>query len=93
MRVLATLLVVGAVLAVLRLALVAFALALLLLLTYGAITRPARTLALVVVLALLGIADSHRVAFITSVTVVAVAVVVAVAWRKAPRPLLLVDRR
>lgn len=93
MRVLGTLLVVGAVLAVLRLAVMAFALALLLLLTWGFLTRPGPTVACIAALTFLALADSHPLACIIGAAVVGVAVVTANHWRKGGRPLLLTNRR
>lgn len=81
-------------LAVLKVALIALAVALLLVLTYAVVTRPAETLAFMVTLTVFGLASAQPVAFIITLGVVGVAVVAAGSWlksrnRRAPQAPLL----
>jgi chromate transport protein ChrA len=77
------LLLLGAFLAVLKAVLIALVAALLLVLAYSFVSRPAETLAFLAALTIFGLASAQPVAFIITLGVVGVAVVVAGAWQKA----------
>jgi len=77
------LMVLGVALAVLKAVLVALVVALLLVLAYAFVTRPAETLAFLVALTIFTVASAQPVAFIITLGVIGVAVVVAETWQKA----------
>jgi F0F1-type ATP synthase assembly protein I len=79
--------------AVLKAVLIALLVALLLVLAYASITRPGETLVFMVALTIFTVASAQPVAFIITLGVVGVAVVVAGARAKARGRLLLTDRR
>lgn len=81
------------VLAILQAAVAALVLVLTITLLFYLVTRPRETLAFVCTLMLLGLASARPVAFMVAFGVVAVAVVIAGARRKAGRQLLLSDQR
>lgn len=70
-------------LAVLKVALIALAVALVLVLVYAFVTRPAQTVGFLVTLTIFSLASAQPVAFILTLGVVCVAVVVADARAKA----------
>lgn len=77
-------------LAVLKVVLIALMVALLLVLAYAFVTRPDKTLVFLVALTIFSVASARPVAFIITLGLVSVTVVIAGAWRKSrDRPLLI----
>lgn len=79
--------------AILKAAVVALVVAMIIALLWSFITQPRETLALLGILALMGIANAHPLACIIALGVIGVAVVAAGARQKSRRPLLLTDGR
>lgn len=86
MRVLGTILLLGLLLAVLRVALVALALGLLLLLTHAFVSRPAQAIGFLGAMTLVGLASARPLAFIVALSVVALATRLAGRWRAGRKP-------
>lgn len=80
-------------LAVLKAVLIALMVALLLVLAYAFVRRPGETLLFLMALTVFSLASAKPVAFIITLGVFGVALVVADAWRKWRRRLLLTDAR
>jgi hypothetical protein len=85
------LLILGAILAVLKVALIALVVALLLVMAYAFVTRPAGTLAFLAALTIFGLASAQPVLFIITIGVICVAVLVAGAWAKPRKQSVLID--
>ena len=81
------------VLAAIQAAVAALVITLAIMLLFYSVTRPRETLAFLGALTILGLANAQPAAFIVTVGVIALAVVIAGAWRKSRHRLLLTDGR